>query len=239
MQFLKVCTVVTKQDNNQDGYVSAARRKAKELKAVDSFKMDFDFNKPDSGVGILCVCNRLLTGFDAPVEQAMYLDKNQREHDLLQTIARINRRKGKSKKHGIVVDYFGVADHLKEALAIYGNEDEKILKEFLEFFRDINKEIPVLEARYQRLLQLFGDHGIKEINDFVNQRISDKAAEFDVAERCVDLAEGIPFRAQFDTYIQAFFDSLDLLFNVEQAKDFYIPAKRFAYLMMRIRKPLQ
>ena len=56
-----------------------------------------------------------------------------------------------------------------------------------------------------------------------------------MAERCVDLAEGIPFRAQFDTYIQAFFDSLDLLFNVEQAKEFYIPAKRFGYLMMRIR----
>ncbi|MDD5581386.1 MAG: HsdR family type I site-specific deoxyribonuclease [Methylobacter sp.] len=234
MQFLEVCTVVTKQDNNEDGYVSAARKKAKELKAVDSFKLDFDFDKPESGVGILCVCDRLLTGFDAPVEQAMYLDKNQREHDLLQTIARVNRRKGQTKKHGIVVDYFGVANHLKEALAIY-SDDEEILKEFLEFFRDINKEIPALEARYQRLLQLFGDQGIKEIDDFVNQRMSDKAAEFDVAERCVDLAEGIPFRAQFDTYIQAFFDSLDLLFNVEQAKDFYIPAKRFAYLMMRIR----
>jgi type I restriction enzyme R subunit len=235
MQFLEVCTVVTMQDNNEEGFISVARKKAKDLKAVDSFKMDFDFDKPLSGVGILCVCDRLLTGFDAPIEQAMYLDKNLREHDLLQTIARVNRTKGKTKKHGIVVDYFGVANHLQEALAIYGDEDEQILKEFLEYFRDINKEIPVLEARYQRLLQLFSDHGIKEIEAFVNQRLSDKKQEFDVAERCVELAEGIPFRAQFDTYTQAFFDSLDLLFNVEQAKAFYIPAKRFGYLMMRIR----
>lgn len=235
MQFLEVCTVVTMQDNNEEGFISVARKKAKDLKAVDSFKMDFDFDKPLSGVGILCVCDRLLTGFDAPIEQAMYLDKNLREHDLLQTIARVNRTKGRTKKHGIVVDYFGVANHLKEALAIYGDEDEKLLKEFLDYFRDIDKEIPVLEARYQRLLQLFSDLGVSEIEAFVNQRIADKKAEFEVAERCVELAEGIPFRAQFDTYSQAFFDSLDLLFNIERAKDFYIPAKRFGYLLIRIR----
>ena len=133
MQFLEVCTVVTMQDNNEEGFISVARKKAKDLKAVDSFKMDFDFDKPLSGVGILCVCDRLLTGFDAPIEQAMYLDKNLREHDLLQTIARVNRTKGRTKKHGIVVDYFGVANHLKEALAIYGDEDEKLLKEFWFF----------------------------------------------------------------------------------------------------------
>lgn len=235
LKFLEVCTVVTKQDNNEIAYISQARKKAKNLNAIENFKKDFDYDKPETGIAILCVCDRLLTGFDAPVEQVMYLDKNMREHDLLQTIARVNRTKGPKKKHGIVVDYFGVANHLKEALAIYSEDDEKELKEFLEYFRDINKEIPVLEARYNRLLQLFSDNGIDKIEDFVEQKMDDKKKEFELAETCIDLAKEIRFRAQFDTYLKAFFDSLDLLFNMEQAKKYYIPAKRFGYLLIRIR----
>ena len=235
LKFLKVCTVVTMQENNELGFISQARNKAKRLNAVESFKKDFDYDKPETGVAILCVCDRLLTGFDAPIEQVMYLDKNTREHDLLQTIARVNRTKGPKKKHGIVVDYFGVANHLKEALAIYGEEDEKELAGFLEYFRDINKEIPVLEARFNRLIQLFTDNRIARFEDFVNQSMEDKKEEFELAEKCIELAGEIRFRAQFDTYIKAFFDSLDLLFNVGSVDKYYIPAKRFAYLLMRIR----
>lgn len=235
MEFLKVAAVTTKIDNNEPGFVSQARRQAKDLNAVENFKKDFDFEKPETGVAFLCVCDRLLTGFDAPVEQVMYLDKNIREHDLLQTIARVNRPKGPKKKHGIVVDYFGIAQHLKDALEIYGDEDEEALKEFLEFFRDINKEIPVLESRYNRLIHLFEDNGISEISAFVNQEMEDKAAEFEVAERCIELGKEVRFRAQFDTYLKAFFDSLDLLFNVSAARKYWIPAKRFGYLLLRIR----
>lgn len=235
LKFLEVCTVVTMQDNNEQGFISQARSKAKELNAVESFKKDFNFDKPETGVAIICVCNRLLTGFDAPIEQVMYLDKNLREHDLLQAIARVNRTKGPKKTHGIVVDYFGVANHLKTALAIYGEEDEKELDHFLEYFRDINKEIPVLEARYNRLIQLFTDNGVKQFEAFANQEMDDKKEEFELAEKCVDLAAEIRIRAQFDTYLKAFFDSLDLLFNVQTADKYYIPAKRFAYLLMRIR----
>ena len=102
------------QDNNEPGFISQARNKAKNLNAVKNFRERFcDFDKPETAVAILCVCDRLLTGFDAPVEQAMYLDKNSREHDLLQTIARVNHPKG-PEEHGIVVDYFGVANYLKK-----------------------------------------------------------------------------------------------------------------------------
>lgn len=235
LEFLKVATVVTHQENNEPGFVSKARKEAKEINAVDNFKKDFDYEKTETGVAFLCVCDRLITGFDAPIEQVMYLDKNMREHDLLQAIARVNRPKGPRKTHGIVVDYFGVAQHLKEALAIYGDKDEKELGDFLEYFRDINKEIPVLDSRYNRLIQLFQDNGIKDIELFVNQEMTDKAKEFEIAERCVELAKELRFRAQFDTYLKSFFDSMDLLFNVSQAKRYWIPAKRFGYLFMRIR----
>ncbi len=240
--FANVCTVVTKQDNNELGYISAARKKAKELKAVDNFKRDFDYSKdkegayenPNTGIGILCVCDKLLTGFDAPVAQVMYLDKNIREHDLLQAIARVNRTKT-DKKHGIIVDYYGVSNHLKTALNIWGAEDEEDIKELLAYFRDIDKEIPVLEARYNRMIQLFEDKGIKAFKRFAEQTITDKKAEFQLAEDCIELAAEIPFRAQFDTYLKAFFDSLDLLFSTNAAKAYYIPAKRFGYLLVRIR----
>lgn len=235
MEFLKVATIVTKQDNNEPGFVSNARREAHEWKAIDNFKKSFNYEKPLTGIAILCVCDRLLTGFDAPVEQVMYLDKSLREHDLLQTIARVNRPNGPKKNHGIVVDYYGVAQHLKEALAIYGDEDEKNLNDFLEFFRDINKELPVLESRYNRLLQLFSDKDIKLIEDFVNQKMDNKDIEFTVAEKCIELAKELKFRAQFDTYLKAFFDSMDLLFNDFRAKKFWIPSKRFGYLYIRMR----
>lgn len=242
IEFIKIATVVTKQDNNEQAFISEARKNAKEIKAVDNFKKDFDYStdeegnylKPETGVAFLCVCDKLLTGFDAPIAQVMYLDKSIREHDLLQAIARVNRTK-KDKTHGILVDYYGVSNHLKEALNIWGAEDEEDIKELLEYFRDINKEIPVLEARYNRMIQLFTDKGLTDFKKFAEQRMTDKEAEFQFAEDCIALAESIPFRAQFDTYIKAFFDSLDLLFNSEAARKYYIPAKRFGYLLVRIK----
>lgn len=242
IEFLEACTVVTKQDNNEQGFISEARKKAKEMKAVDNFKRDFDYSvdakdnykKPETGVAFLCVCDKLLTGFDAPIAQVMYLDKSLREHDLLQAIARVNRVKG-TKSHGILVDYYGVSNNLKDALNIWGAEDEEDIKDLLAYFRDINKEIPVLEARYNRMIQLFEDRGIKDFRSFAEQKLSDKDAEFQLAEACIELAKEIPFRAQFDTYLKSFFDSLDLLFNSDVAKTYFIPAKRFGYLLMRIR----
>jgi type I restriction enzyme R subunit len=242
IEFIDACTVVTKQDNNEEAFISAARKKAKEKNAVENFKKSFDYSKnedgsyekPETGVAFLCVCDRLLTGFDAPIAQVMYLDKNIREHDLLQAIARVNRTKGE-KKHGILVDYYGVSNHLKDALNIWGAEDEKDIKELLEYFRDINKEIPVLESRYNRMIQLFEDKGVKDFKAFAEQKMTDKSAEFELAEHCIELAKSIPFRAQFDTYLKAFFDSLDLLFNTEVSKQYYVPAKRFGYLLIRIR----
>ena len=239
MQFLKVCAVVTMSDNNELGYITKARREAIEMDAIESFKKDFNYDKPESGVAILCVCDRLLTGFDAPVEQAMYLDKNLREHDLMQAIARVNRTKvmksGYVKEHGIVVDYFGVASHLKAALAIYTATDEKEFEDLSLYFRGLDKEIPVLESRFRRLLQLFQDYGVKQIEQFVNQKMVDEQEEWELVENCVALGAEVKFRAQFDTYIKAFFDSLDLLFNASMAKEYYVPAKRMGYLLMRMR----
>lgn len=92
----------------------------------------------------LIVCDKLLTGFDAPVEQAMYLDKPLSDHNLLQAIARTNRRY-KNKPYGLIVDYIGVSKNLKESLSAYRQEDvagameseEDLVAELADAHRDV------------------------------------------------------------------------------------------------------
>lgn len=73
----------------------------------------------------LIVCDKLLTGFDAPIESVMYLDKPLKEHGLLQAIARTNRVSNAQKKNGLIVDYIGVSAKLEEALSSYRADDVK------------------------------------------------------------------------------------------------------------------
>jgi type I restriction enzyme R subunit len=88
---------------------------------------------------ILIVCDRLLTGFDAPVEQVMYLDKPLRDHNLLQAIARTNRPLPSMKKRtGVVVDYFGVFDSLEKSL----NFDERVREESLIDWEALKALVP-------------------------------------------------------------------------------------------------
>lgn len=188
---------------------------------------------PATGIGLICVCDRLLTGFDAPIEQVMYLDKSLREHDLFQAITRVNRTR-KNKTFGLIVDYYGVTKHLAEALEIFTDNDKKELGEFLNVFRDINKEIPILEARYKRLLDVFTEQKLTKIEAFLNQQITDETQEFNFAEDCIEKAKNVKFRAELLTYAKSFFDSLDLLFNVQSVKSYWIPAKRLGYILWRI-----
>lgn len=81
------------------------------------------FSRKNEPPYFLLVCNKLLTGFDAPIEGIMYLDSPLREHTLLQAIARTNRVWGKEKDIGLIVDYIGVSKKLGQALSSYRTED--------------------------------------------------------------------------------------------------------------------
>jgi type I restriction enzyme R subunit len=99
---------------------------------------------------IVIVCDRLLTGFDAPVEQVMYLDKPLRDHNLLQAIARTNRPLPAMKKEtGVVVDYFGVFQNLEKAL----NFDESIREESLIDWEALKAIVPGEVARCMELFK--------------------------------------------------------------------------------------
>lgn len=81
------------------------------------------FGKRGQPPHFLIVCDKLLTGFDAPSESVMYLDKPLREHTLLQAIARTNRVADDKKHNGLIVDYIGVSNKLDEALESYRADD--------------------------------------------------------------------------------------------------------------------
>lgn len=126
--------------------------KAKQDELIDLFKLTparwEECNREQHGedrgkwrppLKILIVCDRLLTGFDAPVEQVMYLDKPLRDHNLLQAIARTNRPLPSMKKlTGVVVDYFGVLTDLEKAL----NFDENIREESLIDWDALKATVP-------------------------------------------------------------------------------------------------
>ena len=93
---------------------------------IDQEQVESAFVDPDGEPEALVVVDRLLTGFDAPVEQALYLDRSMRDHELLQAIARVNRRFSHEvngveteKTYGLVVDYHGVSRNLEENLASF------------------------------------------------------------------------------------------------------------------------
>jgi len=115
----------------------------------------------------LIVCDKLLTGFDAPIEHVMYLDKPLKEHNLLQAIARTNRtcairlpEGGEiTKPHGRIVDYVGVTNHLDEALQSYRSEDVENALRDIAILRNDLKEA---HARYRVQKRAMGLEGLDE-----------------------------------------------------------------------------
>jgi len=113
------------------------------------------FKKVGQKPSFLIVCDKLLTGFDAPIEAVMYLDKPLKEHGLLQAIARTNRTCSIKrpdggevvKPHGRIVDYMGVTAHLDEALKSYRAED---VANALNDISTLRADLREAHARYMR-----------------------------------------------------------------------------------------
>ena len=104
----------------------------------------------------------LLTGFDAPVEQVMYLDKVVVAHNILQAIARVNRVAGESKDKGFVVDYVGIGHHVEQAIDAYDEREQKEVLDTLSFPED---ELRELEASFKAIMDLLHTNGLDDLND--------------------------------------------------------------------------
>lgn len=125
------------------------------------------FKKFGHEPSFLIVCDKLLTGFDAPIENVMYLDKPLKEHGLLQAIARTNRTCSLKrpdgieieKPHGRIVDYIGVTSHLDQALQSYRSEDvENALRDIAVLRNDLKEA----HARYRAQKRAIGLEGLDE-----------------------------------------------------------------------------
>jgi type I restriction enzyme R subunit len=100
------------------------------------------YNDPDSPLKFLIVTAKLLTGFDSPILQTMYLDKSLKDHTLLQAICRTNRL-FPNKTFGRIVDYFGVFDDTAKALAF----DEETVKTVITNLQELRDKLPEVIAK--------------------------------------------------------------------------------------------
>ncbi|NEZ02807.1 type I restriction endonuclease subunit R [Wenzhouxiangella sp. XN201] len=230
IEFLKAVVVISSDGTNEAAWVTEARKQARAWNAVENFCKPFAFDDPDqphSGIAFLVVCDMLMTGFDAPIEQVMYLDKKIREHTLLQAIARTNRVK-KGKQRGYVVDYIGLTSKLTEALTLYAATDEQ--QELADGLKSITSEVPVLQERYQRLLQLFSEHRVGQVQEFVEGELADVEADATVVHEAVKLLKDEKIRADFDVYLKKFLASLDIILPHAAAQPYRVPARRLGYI---------
>ena len=227
---LKVAVVVSSDSTNELAVITNARRESKRWNAVENFCKPFDFDDPGqdlTGIAFLVVCDMLLTGFDAPVEQVMYIDKRLKEHNLLQAIARVNRV-ATGKNRGFVVDYIGLANHLSEALTVYSEEEPKDIQEGL---KNLLTELPVLEERYRRLLQHFQAAGVESIEAFVTGSLGSPEAEVAAVHAAVGSLEDLKRRADFEVFLKSFLKSLNLILPNSSGHPYRGPARRFGYLL--------
>lgn len=196
--------VVVSGSHNDELHMLAYTDAAKHKSTIKSFKLPFGKNDEgvDGDVGIVIVNNMLLTGFDAPIEQVMYLDKVIVAHGLLQAIARVNRVAGEAKDKGFVVDYVGVGHHLKKAL---DNYDEREQKEVVDVLSFPEQELLELKASHDALLALLQQHGLNDLTD--------QDAFFDVF-----YDEDLRFA--FMSLFKQFSKNLNIVFPAKEALDF-------------------
>ena len=163
-------------------------RKDEQDQAIERFKDRNDL------LSVLVVCDMLLTGFDAPVEQVMYLDAPLKEHTLLQAIARVNRPLGEEKTYGLVVDYWGVSAKLQEALDVFSTTDvQGALTPNVD-------ELPRLQSRHAAVVKFF--QPVADTNDL---------------DACVRVLEPEDVRAGFDLAFRRFSQSMDMLLPDQRA----------------------
>ncbi len=128
--------VMHTQGGKSDKYSEWKLAKDEEEKLLDRFRDPIDPLK------FLIVTSKLLTGFDAPILQVMYLDKPMKDHNLLQAICRTNRVYP-GKTHGLIVDYLGIFDDVASTLDF----DEKAVQKVITNLDELKKELPGVVAR--------------------------------------------------------------------------------------------
>jgi type I restriction enzyme, R subunit len=191
----EVSDIVMSVNSGEDQYAPYRRDRDAEEKLLDRFR------DPKDPLKILIVTSKLLTGFDAPILQAMYLDKPLRDHTLLQAICRTNRPYGEEKTHGLIVDYLGVFDDVALALQF----DEQGVRKAVSNIAELIGKLP---AAMQKCLAYFagcdrtvgGYEGLIAAQECVptNETRDAFAADFTVLARIWEAVSPDPVLTQYE-----------------------------------------
>lgn len=152
--------VIISGNQNDKEYFLQYTDRTKQKQQIDDFKRPFGTAEDQSNLCFLIVKDMLLTGFDAPIAQVMYLDQKLTNHSLLQAIARVNRI-NKNKFRGYIVDYYGLSDYLTEALEMFSAKD--IQGALIEY----KEEIPRLKNAHTRVLKHFEGMNLEDIESCI------------------------------------------------------------------------
>ncbi|MEP1471951.1 MAG: HsdR family type I site-specific deoxyribonuclease [Halieaceae bacterium] len=134
--------IVMSVNSGEDQYAAYRRDRDAEEKLLDRFR------DPNDPLKVIIVTSKLLTGFDAPILQTMYLDRPLRDHTLLQAICRTNRPYGQQKTHGLIVDYLGIFDDVAQAIQF----DEEGIIQVVSNISELKKKLPIA---IQKCLEYF------------------------------------------------------------------------------------
>ncbi len=179
--------LISKMHNDEEHYRPYHTSRTEEQEIIRRYKEEDDPK-------IIIVCDKLLTGFDAPREQVMYLDSPLKEHTLLQAMGRVNRRY-KGKSYGLVVDYWGLGGALRDALSMYDDNDIEGM-----VHTDFKREIlpPHLQAAHRAAINFFAPV----------PRVSRKD---DYKQACILYLKPEDYRIAFDQVFKQFSQYLDML----------------------------
>ncbi len=206
LQKLEFAAIISGDHNDPPHYKQHTDKSTHEVLVGKNGRFKKSF-KEDT-LAVIIIKSMLLVGFDAPVEQVMYLDRFMEGHELLQAIARVNRcRNGKT--HGLVVDYYGVGARLTEALAMYAQEDIK------GALINVKDELPKLEDRHRRVLELFHSRDIEDLTD---------------VEACVNLLRDVEIRAEFIRCVGDFAESMDVIMPRPEALPYVYDLKLLGFI---------
>ena len=143
--------VMHTQGGKSDKYAEWKLDKDGEEKLLDRFR------DPNDPLQLLIVTSKLLTGFDAPILQVMYLDKPMKDHNLLQAICRTNRVYP-AKTHGLIVDYLGIFDDVAKALDFDEKSVQKVITNLDEFKNELPSMVTKCLAFFPRVDRTVGGY---------------------------------------------------------------------------------
>lgn len=229
LQFIDAQVIISSSHNDPVEIV-AATAEAKNKQAVSNFVKDFNYEQSETGIAFLIVVTQLLTGFDAPIVQALYVDKDLKDQYITQAINRINRPyPGKSL--GYLVDYYGLAANIKAQLGDH--------QDSLTLFGSKEELLAAVDRHQLQVTQLFVDWGINDIEVLLQQNFVTTTALAPRLEDIVFLLVNDQHRAQFNQHLQAMLKSVDMLLPSSLATSFKAPLCQLVHLLAITRERYQ